>query len=74
MIDAEKLEVIRLIAFYGRIDNGTGCLRNLTDGGEGVTGRIQPEEERRRRSEWIKALVAMGVITVDARVREAKHE
>jgi hypothetical protein len=48
-------EEIRLIAFYGRIDNGTGCLRNLTDGGEGVTGRIQPEEERRRRSEWMKA-------------------
>jgi hypothetical protein len=28
--EAEKF----LISFYGRIDNGTGCLRNLTDGGE----------------------------------------
>jgi hypothetical protein len=27
-----------LIAMYGRIDNGTGCLRNLTDGGEGSSG------------------------------------
>jgi len=28
--EAEKF----LIAYYGRIDQGTGCLRNLTDGGE----------------------------------------
>jgi hypothetical protein len=26
------------IALYGRIDNGTGILRNLTDGGEGSSG------------------------------------
>ena len=32
------LEEKRLIAVYGRIDNRTGCLRNLTDGGEGQCG------------------------------------
>jgi hypothetical protein len=32
--EAEKF----LIDFYGRLDLGTGCLRNLTAGGEGIAG------------------------------------
>jgi hypothetical protein len=39
---AEKL----LIAFYGRKDNGTGVLRNLSDGGEGPVGYIMPPQRR----------------------------
>jgi hypothetical protein len=31
---------------YGRIDKGTGSLRNLTDGGEGVAGRKWTDAER----------------------------
>ena len=36
----------QLIRWYGRIDQGTGILRNLTDGGEGSSGRIMPISQR----------------------------
>lgn len=37
--DALQAEML-LIHLYGRIDVGTGCLRNRTDGGEGTSGAI----------------------------------
>ena len=43
-LEAEKI----LIAYYGRIDNGTGCLRNYTDGGEGVSGLKMSEASREK--------------------------
>lgn len=39
------------IALYGRIDNETGILRNLSDGGDGPSGAIHSEETRRKRAE-----------------------
>lgn len=36
----------RLVAHWGRIDLGTGCLCNLTNGGEGMSGVIASEQAR----------------------------
>ena len=40
-----------LIAYYGRKDQSTGCLWNLTDGGEGSSGWLMPKEIRRKITE-----------------------
>ena len=44
-----------LIKEYGRRDNGTGCLVNLTDGGEGTSGREFTEEQIKILSEGMIA-------------------
>ncbi len=49
--DDAKLQEIELIKFFGRINNNTGCLSNLTDGGEGVKNIVYTEEMLRVRSE-----------------------
>ena len=52
---------IELIQKYGRVDNDTGILRNLTDGGEGGSGRIFSEEVE------VKRIAAMN--TPEARAK-----
>lgn len=50
LTEAEAFALERtLIAEYGRKDLGTGILRNLTDGGEGVSGRITKPESIEKR-------------------------
>lgn len=51
--EACKIEK-ELIAFYGRKDIGTGILRNLTDGGDGVQGYRLTEETKKKLSELNK--------------------
>lgn len=47
---------IALIWYYGRKDLGTGCLRNLTDGGENP-----PNNLGTKRSEETKRLMSIGI-------------
>lgn len=45
----------RYIRWYGRKDLGTGILRNMTDGGDGGSGRILSDNERLRISQSNKS-------------------
>ena len=41
---------IEFIALYGRLNNATGILSNLTDGGEGTLGVVKSDELKKKMS------------------------
>lgn len=49
----------RMIRWYGRKDNDTGILRNLTDGGDGACGIIN--SGRKGKSPWNKGKIGVQV-------------
>jgi len=54
--EAYKHEIY-MISVFGRIDNGTGILRNKSDGGEGKSGYIHTEETKNKISEAAGAVI-----------------
>jgi Ni/Co efflux regulator RcnB len=57
--EAFSLEIY-CIRMYGRIDIGTGILRNRTDGGEGTSGLVLSKETRKRMSKQRKGKYPKG--------------
>lgn len=49
-----------LILLYGRIDLNTGCLANMTDGGDGGLGYVMPESAKHRIKEFQLSLNKKG--------------
>lgn len=56
----------RMIRWYGRIDNGTGILRNKTDGGDGNAGWIPSDEVKKNIS---KGKIGKPVWTDEDRIK-----
>lgn len=56
-MDEAKEKEKEFIALYGRIDLNTGCLANMTDGGDGTLNKVFSAEYRKKLSDKARARV-----------------
>ena len=54
--DFAKEKEKEFIALYGRIDKKTGCLCNMTDGGDGALGQLHSEKTRKQRAKSVSGI------------------
>jgi hypothetical protein len=66
--DAFRHEVY-MISIFGRKDIGTGILRNMTDGGEGASGRVLSQQHKDRISKANSGMKRTDEFRYDARER-----
>ena len=69
MSEREALDMeVELISKYGRIDINSGCLENKTNGGDGISGWVPTEENKKNISK------ATSLAQSDPKIREFRRK